>query len=108
MGQPPILFIVSIINHLIHTFIMTLTEIKAELGVSNINLNRVVTEANEETQWFKDWDNTNRVAILIHEDTLAQVKDSTTLGIHVQEKKGAQGNYTAKTIVVYKPAEFVL
>jgi len=89
---------------------MNLSEIKAKLGVENINLNRVVTEENEPTAWYKDWDNTNRVAILIHEDTLKEIKENkpTTLGIHEQTKTGAQGDYTAKTIVLYKEAEFVL
>ena len=89
---------------------MTLAEIKVSLGVENINLNRVVTAENEETAWFKDWDNDNRVAILVHEDTLKVIKESnpTTLGVHEQTKTGAQGDYVAKTIVLYKEAEFVL
>jgi hypothetical protein len=89
----------------------TLAEIKAALGVQTLNFNRVVTESDEETSWLKDWNNDSRVAILMHEDTLNAIKANpaiNTLGIHEQVKKGAQGDYTAKTIVVYKPAEFVL
>jgi len=89
----------------------TLEGIKAELGVSSLNMNTVVTETGEKTSWLKDWDNNNRVAVLMHMDTYqAIIKDPTLscLGIHEQEKTGAQGAYVAKTIVIYKPAEFVL
>ena len=47
-----------------------LAEIKGKLGVQSLSLNQVVTEAGEKTAWFKHWDNDNRVAILVHEDTL--------------------------------------
>ena len=89
----------------------TLAEIKSDLGVENINLNRVVTEAGEQTSWYKDWNNEDRIAILIHQDTLDAIKANpqvSSLGLHEQEKTGAQGSYTAITVVMYKPAEFVL
>ena len=47
-----------------------LAEIKGKLGVQSISLNQVVTEAGEKTAWFKHWDNDNRVAILVHQDTM--------------------------------------
>lgn len=90
---------------------MNLNEVKVELGVQTINLNRVVTEAKEETSWFKAWDNTNRVAILVHEETLTKIKADKTLsnlGINTQVKQGAKGEYTAKTICIYTPAEEIL
>ena len=89
----------------------TLAEIKRELNVESINMNTVVTEAGEVTSWLKDWNNEIRVAILMHKDTYdAIVADPaiSSLGIHEQEKTGAQGSYVAKTIVMYKKAEFVL
>jgi hypothetical protein len=89
----------------------TLAEIKKELGVETINMDRVVTEQDEQTSWLKDWDNNNRVAILMHEDTYQAILADpaiSTLGVHYQTKKGANGNYEAKTIVMYKKAEFVL
>lgn len=88
-----------------------LAEIKRTLGVETINFNVVTTEANEVTDWLKDWDNGNRVAILIHKDTLAKIKSNptiSTLGIHTQTKQGPQGQYVAKTIVVYTPADETL
>ena len=88
-----------------------LAEIKGKLGVQSLPLNRGVTEAGEETAWFKHWDNDNRVAILIHEDTLAQIKANSSidnLGINTQTKLGAQGEYTAKYICNGEPADETL
>lgn len=85
-----------------------LTEIKVALNVQTINLNTVVTASGEKTEWMKHWDNDGRVAILVHKDTLAKIKTNpslSTLGINTQVKQGAQGEYTAKTIVVYAEAE---
>ena len=88
-----------------------LAEIKGKLGVQSISLNQVVTEAGEKTPWFKHWDNDNRVAILVHQDTLNQIKADAglnTLGINTQTKQGAQGEYIAKTICIYNPADETL
>lgn len=88
-----------------------LAEIKRELGVETINLNTVVTESGDKTPWLKHWDNANRVAILVHKDTLALINANnslSTLGLNTQTKMGAQGEYLAKTIVIYAPAEITL
>jgi hypothetical protein len=88
-----------------------IAEIKAELGVSTLNLNTVVTAAGEKTSWLKHWDNSGRIAVLIHRDTLDAVKANkgvASLGINTQKKQGAKGEYVAKTIVLYKEAEETL
>ena len=88
-----------------------LAEIKGKLGVQSINLNQVITEAGEKTAWFKHWDNDNRVAILVHQDTLNQIKADAglnTLGINIQTKQGSKGEYIAKTICIYNPADETL
>ena len=90
---------------------MNLAEIKEKLGVQTINLNQVVTETGEKTAWYKHWDNDNRVAILVHQDTLGKIKADAglnTLGINTQTKQGAQGEYIAKTICIYNPADETL
>lgn len=90
---------------------MNLPEVKTKLGVQTINLNQVKTETGEKTAWFKHWDNDNRVAILVHQDTLNKIKADAglnTLGINTQTKQGAQGEYIAKTICIYTPAEETL
>ena len=89
----------------------TITEIKGKLGVQTLGLNRVIAENGEKTVWFKNWDNDNRVAILVHEDTLSAIKANTalnTLGVNVQTKQGKQGEYIAKTICIYNPADETL
>lgn len=88
-----------------------LAEIKKELGVEVINLNTVITESGEKTPWLKHWDNANRIAILIHKDTLALItadKSLSNLGLNTQTKVGAQGEYLAKTIILYTPTEVTL
>ena len=90
---------------------MNITEIKTQLGYQTLNLDNVKTEAGEKTSWFKHWDNNNRIAVLIHKDTLAKVKDTpsmASLGINTQTKQGAKGEYKAYTIVAYKEADETL
>ena len=90
---------------------MNLQETKQTLGYDTLNLNTVVTEAGEKTSWMKQWDNDNRIAILIHKDTLAKIKanpNCTSLGISTATKQGAQGEYVAKTIVMYSESEETL
>lgn len=90
---------------------MNLQEIKSELNKQSLNLNYVVTETGEKTAWLKDWNNTDRIAVLMHKDVLTAIKADptiTSLGINTQVKQGKQGEYTAKTICVYTPADEVL
>jgi hypothetical protein len=90
---------------------MNISEIKTKLGVQTLGLNQVLTAEGVRTQWFKNWDNENRIAILIHADTLAVVKANpsiTSLGLNTQIKQGSQGEYKAVTICMYKETEEVL
>ena len=90
---------------------MNIQEIKTKLGVQSLPLNQVVTEAGERTPWFKHWDNDNRIAVLVHADTLALIKATptmATLGLNTQTKQGSQGKYQAITICNYKPADVTL
>ena len=90
---------------------MNIQEIKTKLGVQSLPLNQVVTEAGERTSWFKHWDNDNRIAVLVHADTLALIKAAptlATLGLNTQTKQGSQGEYQAITICNYKPADVTL
>jgi hypothetical protein len=88
-----------------------LAEVKKQLGYEVLNLNTVVTESGEKTAWLKQWDNSNRIAVLVHKDTLALIKANpslATLGLNIQSKQGAQGEYVAKTICIYAEAEETL
>lgn len=82
---------------------MNLSEIKTKLGVQTLGLNRVLTAENVQTSWFRHWDNSNRIAIVLHEDTLKAIKagNATSLGIVTKAKQGSQGEYTCHTIVKY-------
>jgi hypothetical protein len=89
----------------------TIAEIKRELNLETLGLNTVVTATGEKTSWLKCWDNTARIAVLIHRDTLNAVKANSgiaSLGINTQVKQGAKGEYVAKTIVLYKESEETL
>jgi hypothetical protein len=88
-----------------------LAEIKSKLGVETLQLNTVITEGGDKTPWLKQWDNTSRIAVLIHKDTLAKIKAKpsiSTLGLNIQTKTGTQGEYTAKTICIYTESEETL
>lgn len=90
---------------------MNLNEIKRTLGLETLGLNKVVTVDNVQTEWYKHWNNDQRIAVLMHKDTLAAIKADKsldTLGINTQTKTGAQGDYVAKTICIYKPYDETL
>lgn len=90
---------------------MNLSETKQTLGYQTLSLNTVATATGEKTSWMKHWDNDNRVAVLIHKDTLAKLKanpDCSSLGIKSAVKQGSKGEYKAHTIVMYNPAEETL
>lgn len=90
---------------------MNIQEIKTKLGVQTLPLNQVVTETGERTSWFKHWDNDNRIAVLVHADTLALIKANpamSSLGLNTQTKQGSQGEYQAITICNYKEADETL
>ena len=90
---------------------MNIQGIKTKLGVQSLPLNQVVTETGERTSWFKHWDNDNRIAVLVHADTLALIKADpamSSLGLNTQTKQGSQGEYQAITICNYKEADVTL
>ena len=90
---------------------MNIQEIKTKLGVQSLPLQIVRTQTGEPTVWFKHWDNDNRIAVLVHADTLALIKAApamSSLGLNTQTKQGSQGEYQAITICNYKPADETL
>ena len=93
---------------------MNIQEIKTKLGVQSLPLNQVVTETGERTSWFKHWDNDNRIAILVHADTLALIKADpamSSLGLTAPQTKMSKASgqeYTAIYIFNYKFADVTL
>ena len=88
----------------------TIAQIKEQLNIPQFNLNKA-TKDGQPTAWYRHWDNDNRVAVSIHEDTVKQLQsnpDLNTLGMQTEKRNGKQGEYTAIRLVAYKPAEVVL
>lgn len=84
----------------------TFADIKTQLGFANIGLPLTIAtdEKGKKTDWLRNWDNNNRVNIVIHKDTVEMIKKdpaSTVYGIKTSEKKGAKGKYTLHVIVAY-------
>ena len=96
-----------------------ITEIKTKLGIATLNLNyatdkatgqRAVEADGKPTGWLRHWDNDNRVAVSIHEDTVAKIKagQAETLGLQTETKSGSQGEYTAHRIVLFSAPDMSL
>ena len=102
---------------------MTITQIKSELGIKSLQLHRNKDqETDEPTEWLRHWDNEERVAVSIHEDTIAAIKaDKSISSLAIQksgvkdengkatdQRVGNDGPYTALRIVKYSDADEVL
>ena len=109
-GIPPLTILdeLMIPGNLIHT-IMTISDIKAELNVASLNLSWFKAEDGTVTDWLREWDNTNRVAVLMHKDVddiLQDNPDYGTLGLKKTVKVGSgDEEFTNYVIVAYKPAD---
>ena len=102
----------------------TLTEIKHQFSISALQLNyqkddkgeRVIDEGTQKpTQWLRHWDNTNRVALVIHEDTVKKIQANPNMvnlsakdnGTRVS-KTGEKAEYHMFTIIAYTEADLTL
>ncbi|MBV1928166.1 MAG: hypothetical protein KUG81_01465 [Gammaproteobacteria bacterium] len=84
---------------------MTIDEIKALLGVSQLSLNEDKNEEEKSTGWFSQWFNDERVRVIMPTEAVMAVQagDNPNLGLlDPQVKEGPKGKYTLKTIVAYK------
>lgn len=89
----------------------TIAEIKGQLGYAVLNLNTALDKDNQPTEWMRHWDNTNRIAVSLHKDTLAKIQSNPSmpnLATQLETKTGAQGDYTAVRIVAVAEAEVSL
>ena len=89
---------------------MNIQEVKEALGYETLNLNFADDKDGNKTEWLRHWDNDNRIAVSVHQDTVKEIKDKdpSTLSIQTETREGEQGNYEAKRIVLHKPAEMTL
>lgn len=90
---------------------MNIIEIKECLGYADLNLNTAMDKAGKPTDWFRHWDNAQRIAVSLHKDTVAAIQSDeppTTLGLQEEVRTGAKGDYTAKRIVMFEAPDVVL
>ena len=102
----------------------TLAEIKRELGLEVLNLNtpknndgtpRIDSKTNAPTLWMRHWDNSRRIAVSIHKDTVALIQaggvGATNLVLQPGEERiaeSSQTTYLAYRIVSVTPPEVTL
>lgn len=102
----------------------TLAEIKKELGLEVLSLNtpknvdgtvRIDSKTNAPTLWMRHWDNSRRIAVSIHKDTVTLIQaggvGATNLVLQEPEERIAeatQTTYMAYRIVSVTPAEVTL
>lgn len=91
----------------------TLVEIKGELGIANLELRKSLDTEGVFTGWYRMWDNTNRVQISIHEDTIKAIQgkpETCNLGLQVETKISPTSNkeYTNKRIIAYSEADIIM
>jgi hypothetical protein len=95
---------------------MTLTQIKAQLGIVSLDLVRGVDKDSKPTAWLRFWDNTRRVAVVLHEDVVATIKANPSmdkLALKTNEKTTKTGTamgtvYTEHIIINAKSIEYTL
>lgn len=91
----------------------TLADVKAKLGISQLEL---VTANNAEgapTDWLRHWDNDRRVAVSIHKDLAKELGADKTgsiksLSLQYEQKNGEQGPYDAYRIIKYNSTPEVI
>ena len=91
----------------------TLIEIKRELSIENLELRKSLDQEGVFTGWYRMWDNTNRVQISIHGDTVKAIQDKpeiSNLGVQVETKLSPTSGkeYTNKRIIAYVEADVIL
>lgn len=93
---------------------MNIAELKKKLGVETLGLSYLKDEATKEraidpktqqpTKWLRNWNDTERVQIVVHEDTTQVMKTATNLAIvdkGVKTSKGSGKPYQLWVIVAY-------
>lgn len=91
---------------------MTIAEVKAELGVEQLNLVEDKDQTSKEpTGWYRQWLNESRTAIVVHKDVVDKIVAGENPNLGIKDpvtKTGAKGDYILKTIVAYTSADVTL
>lgn len=101
---------------------MTLAEIQAEHNLGKLHLSwasevgadgnpvrQIDKETGKPTLWLRHWDNDQRIAVSLHEDTYkvwAEDNETDRLGVQEEIREGSLGEYKALRIVAYKPSVY--
>ena len=88
---------------------MNITQIKQELGITNLPLVRNTLEG-KPTVWLSYWNNLTRVMVVVHEDLLNVVADSTKLALKSSKaaSKDSGEEYTKHILIEVKNEEEVV
>ena len=90
---------------------MNITELKSKLDIATLELNTANDKEGNPTDWFRHWDNDNRIAVSIHKELVDEIKADTnlaSLGLQTETRQGSKGPYKAHRIVKYKASETTL
>ena len=64
----------------------SIAQIKAGLGIPTLNLQRSLKDG-APTEWLRHWENDSRIAISIHQDTLAYAKEHPTAECYIAQRE---------------------
>lgn len=87
---------------------MNIIEIKAELGVKELNLNTAENKDGTKSEWMRHWDNDKRMAVSIHKELLAEIQSNgniSELALQSETRSTDKGDYIAFRIVKYSAPE---
>ena len=84
---------------------MNITEIKRVLGYTSMEFYTCKSKQGEITQFLAFWDDSARVRVIMHEDTLAQVPTSTELVARAKDKVSAASGKPYREVWILIPTE---
>ncbi len=81
---------------------MKLREIASVTGIKELKLQVATDAQNNPTDWLRHWENSERIAISVHKDLVAEIKANPNLDLDLDKeiRVGPSGeDYTAYRIV---------
>ncbi len=92
---------------------MTLQDVKTKLGFSSLNLSFSTDAQGNKTEWLTDWDDSRRIRVTIHQDTVSAIRKKpglTNLAIQTEERTSNESGlpYTMHRIILFKETDYVL
>ena len=89
----------------------SISSIKSKLGIETLKL-AYSTDADGtvDTNWFRHWENSSRIAVSIPADVVEKIKADPKLeNLHVQHevRTGSKGKYESYRIVMHEEANII-